>query len=199
MRRPNPPPTCARCACAICCACSPATRPRCRSGTTSRAQANEAWTKRFFAQPIAFKPGTRFLYDSPATYMLSAMVQKATGESVLAYLKPRAVRSHRLRRTRPGRKPTGDLRRGLRPDGTHRGHRALRAIVPAEGRLAGSAAHPGEPGSSRRPPCRPAMAAIPRAIGTRATASSSGAAATTPTAATVHSGSTASSCRTTMR
>jgi CubicO group peptidase (beta-lactamase class C family) len=52
-------------------------------------QANEAWTKRFFAQPIAFKPGTRFLYDSPATYMLSAMVQKATGESVLAYLKPR--------------------------------------------------------------------------------------------------------------
>ena len=49
----------------------------------------ETWTHRFMAQPVAFKPGTRFLYDTPATYMLSALVQKATGQSVLEYLKPR--------------------------------------------------------------------------------------------------------------
>ncbi len=49
----------------------------------------ETWTHRFMAQPVAFKPGTRFLYDTPGTYMLSAMVQKATGQSVREYLKPR--------------------------------------------------------------------------------------------------------------
>jgi CubicO group peptidase (beta-lactamase class C family) len=49
----------------------------------------ETWVRRFMNQPVTLKPGTRFLYDSPATYMLSAMVQKATGESVLDYLRPR--------------------------------------------------------------------------------------------------------------
>jgi CubicO group peptidase (beta-lactamase class C family) len=51
--------------------------------------APEPWTRRFLAQPVDFKPGTRFLYDTPGTYMLSAMVQKATGMSVLEYLRPR--------------------------------------------------------------------------------------------------------------
>lgn len=49
----------------------------------------ETWTKRFFAHPVPFKPGTHFLYNSPATYMLSAIVQKVTGMSVLDYLRPR--------------------------------------------------------------------------------------------------------------
>ena len=47
------------------------------------------WTRAFLAQPVPFKPGTHFLYNSPATYMLSAIVQKATGATVLEYLKPR--------------------------------------------------------------------------------------------------------------
>jgi CubicO group peptidase (beta-lactamase class C family) len=50
---------------------------------------NESWTKRFLTHPVAFKPGTHFLYNSPATYMLSAMVQKAVGQTVLDYLRPR--------------------------------------------------------------------------------------------------------------
>lgn len=50
---------------------------------------NNVWTKAFLAQPVPFKPGTHFLYNSPATYMLSAIVQKATGMTVLDYLKPR--------------------------------------------------------------------------------------------------------------
>jgi CubicO group peptidase (beta-lactamase class C family) len=49
----------------------------------------QAWTKTFLAQPVPFKPGTHFLYNSPATYMLSAIVQKATGQTVLDYLRPR--------------------------------------------------------------------------------------------------------------
>jgi CubicO group peptidase (beta-lactamase class C family) len=49
----------------------------------------KVWTREFLAQPVPFKPGTHFLYNTSATYMLSAMVQKATGETVLDYLKPR--------------------------------------------------------------------------------------------------------------
>lgn len=46
-------------------------------------------TEGFLSHPVPFKPGTRFLYNTPATFMLSAMVQKATGQTVLEYLKPR--------------------------------------------------------------------------------------------------------------
>jgi CubicO group peptidase (beta-lactamase class C family) len=48
-----------------------------------------SWVRRFLAHPVPFKPGTHFLYNSPATYMLSAIVQKATGQTVLEYLGPR--------------------------------------------------------------------------------------------------------------
>jgi CubicO group peptidase (beta-lactamase class C family) len=49
----------------------------------------EPWAKTFLAHPVPFKPGTHFLYNTSATYMLSAAVQKATGQTVLDYLKPR--------------------------------------------------------------------------------------------------------------
>lgn len=45
--------------------------------------------KTFMANPVPFKPGTHFLYNTPATFMASAMVHKATGQSTLEYLKPR--------------------------------------------------------------------------------------------------------------
>jgi hypothetical protein len=51
--------------------------------------AEQAWTKTFLAQPVPFKPGTHFLYNTSGTYMLSAIVQKATGMTVLDYLRPR--------------------------------------------------------------------------------------------------------------
>jgi CubicO group peptidase (beta-lactamase class C family) len=49
----------------------------------------QSWTKSFLAHPVPFKPGTHFLYNASATYMLSAIVQKVTGVTVLDYLKPR--------------------------------------------------------------------------------------------------------------
>jgi CubicO group peptidase (beta-lactamase class C family) len=52
-------------------------------------RATESWARTFLAHPVPFKPGTHFLYNTSATYMLSAAVQKATGETVLDYLKPR--------------------------------------------------------------------------------------------------------------
>jgi hypothetical protein len=47
------------------------------------------WVKAFLSLPVLHKPGTKFLYNSLATYMLSAIVQKVTGEKVVDYLGPR--------------------------------------------------------------------------------------------------------------
>ena len=48
-----------------------------------------AWVKTFLGHPVPFKPGTHFLYNTSATYMQSAIVQKVTGTTVLDYLRPR--------------------------------------------------------------------------------------------------------------
>ncbi len=53
------------------------------------AGSKEPWTKTFLAHPVPFKPGTHFLYNTAGTYMQSAIVQKATGQTVLDYLRPR--------------------------------------------------------------------------------------------------------------
>ena len=47
------------------------------------------WVKSFLATPVKYDPGTTFLYNSLGTYMLSAIVQKVTGQPILEYLKPR--------------------------------------------------------------------------------------------------------------
>lgn len=47
------------------------------------------WTKEFLALPVDHKPGTYWYYNTPATYMLSAIVQKVTGQTVHDYLLPR--------------------------------------------------------------------------------------------------------------
>lgn len=45
--------------------------------------------KGFLSHPVTHEPGTFFRYNTPGSYLLSAIVTKATGESVLDYLKPR--------------------------------------------------------------------------------------------------------------
>ena len=50
---------------------------------------DEISPKSFLAQPVPHLPGTHFKYNTAATFMLSAMVQKATGQTVLDYLRPR--------------------------------------------------------------------------------------------------------------
>jgi CubicO group peptidase (beta-lactamase class C family) len=47
------------------------------------------WIRGFLKTPIEYTPGTKFLYNTLATYMLSAIVQKVTGKSILTYLEPR--------------------------------------------------------------------------------------------------------------
>jgi CubicO group peptidase (beta-lactamase class C family) len=60
-------------------------------GEVDSSMRSASWVKRFLAHPVEFKPGTHFLYNSPATYMLSAIVQKVTGQTVLDYLEPRLL------------------------------------------------------------------------------------------------------------
>lgn len=47
---------------------------------------NENWIKSFLAYPVSDKPGTKFLYNPMATYMLSAILQKVTGQKTSEYL-----------------------------------------------------------------------------------------------------------------
>ncbi|SFI87254.1 serine hydrolase domain-containing protein [Planctomicrobium piriforme] len=47
------------------------------------------WVEAFLNHPVPFEPGTHFLYNSQATYMQSAIVQKVTGQTVLDYLRTR--------------------------------------------------------------------------------------------------------------
>jgi CubicO group peptidase (beta-lactamase class C family) len=51
--------------------------------------AERPWSATFLSLPIADKPGTKFLYNSLGSYMLSAIVQKVTGQKVIDYLRPR--------------------------------------------------------------------------------------------------------------
>lgn len=49
------------------------------------------WVQSFLAAPIVHEPGTFYMYNTSATYMLSAIVQKTTGKTVLDFLKPRLL------------------------------------------------------------------------------------------------------------
>ncbi|WP_031529348.1 serine hydrolase domain-containing protein [Dyadobacter crusticola] len=54
-----------------------------------RESKEKSWVKSFLALPVEHAPGTHFVYNSGATYMLSAIIQKLTGQTLLQYLKPR--------------------------------------------------------------------------------------------------------------
>jgi CubicO group peptidase (beta-lactamase class C family) len=49
----------------------------------------DTWVRTFLNLPVEREPGTFFLYNTGATYMLSAIVQKVTGQPLLQYLRPR--------------------------------------------------------------------------------------------------------------
>lgn len=57
--------------------------------TTGALTQSENWVQTFLNIPITKEPGTHFLYNTGATYMLSAILHAATGEHLLDYLKPR--------------------------------------------------------------------------------------------------------------
>jgi CubicO group peptidase (beta-lactamase class C family) len=50
---------------------------------------DDIWVKSFLAMPLFFEPGTTYRYNSSASYMLSAIITKITGQKVIDYLTPR--------------------------------------------------------------------------------------------------------------
>jgi CubicO group peptidase (beta-lactamase class C family) len=54
-----------------------------------RESGGKNWVKSFLAQPVEHDPGTFFVYNSGATYMLSAIIEKVTGQTLIQYLTPR--------------------------------------------------------------------------------------------------------------
>jgi CubicO group peptidase (beta-lactamase class C family) len=50
---------------------------------------DDNWPRVFLSLPVEYPPGTWFVYNTAATYMLSAIITKLTGESMLNYLRPR--------------------------------------------------------------------------------------------------------------
>ncbi len=53
------------------------------------AGSDEDWITAFLKNEPVHKPGTVFLYNNMATFMLSAIVQQVTGQTLFDYLKPR--------------------------------------------------------------------------------------------------------------
>lgn len=54
-----------------------------------RSVADADWVEEFLSTPVDHVPGTYFCYNSMGTYMLSAIIQKVSGEKLADYLYPR--------------------------------------------------------------------------------------------------------------
>ncbi|MCL6258107.1 beta-lactamase family protein [Aquiflexum sp. TKW24L] len=52
----------------------------------------ENWVAAFLNMPIANEPGTKFLYNTSASFMLSSIIQKVTGQTLLDFLEPRLLK-----------------------------------------------------------------------------------------------------------
>lgn len=50
---------------------------------------SDEWIRAFLETPVVREPGTIYRYSSMASFMLSAIIQKVTGQKVIDYLKPR--------------------------------------------------------------------------------------------------------------
>lgn len=49
------------------------------------------WVAAFLERPVEHEPGTHFVYNTAGTFMLSAIVQRLTGQRLLDYLGPRLL------------------------------------------------------------------------------------------------------------
>jgi CubicO group peptidase (beta-lactamase class C family) len=65
------------------------------------------WAKTFLSLPIEHAPGEVFLYDTGATFMLSAIVQRVTGQKVVDYLQPRLFAPLEIREKNWDESPLG--------------------------------------------------------------------------------------------
>jgi CubicO group peptidase (beta-lactamase class C family) len=52
---------------------------------------DDNWPRTFLSLPVPYQPGTWFVYNTAATYMLSAIITRLTGQTLLEYLRPRLL------------------------------------------------------------------------------------------------------------
>ena len=71
------------------------------------ADTEQDWVTTFLAQPVVHEPGTFYLYNSLGTYLLSAIVQRVTGEKVVDYLTPRLFEPLHIDKPRWEESPQG--------------------------------------------------------------------------------------------
>lgn len=57
------------------------------------------WEKTFLSLPVVFKPGSQFMYNSGASFMLSAIIKKVTGQTAHEYLRPRLYKPLAIKNT----------------------------------------------------------------------------------------------------
>lgn len=74
---------------------------------TLRLAPNGQWTKAFLATAVPNVPGTNFLYNSGAAYVLGAIVQKVSGQTVDEFLTPRLFEPLGIERHLWGKSPEG--------------------------------------------------------------------------------------------
>jgi len=60
-----------------------------RDPASTAMRGDEPWVRVFLHAPPVSEPGTVFMYNNLASFMLSAIVQEATGEQLFDYLQPR--------------------------------------------------------------------------------------------------------------
>jgi CubicO group peptidase (beta-lactamase class C family) len=56
---------------------------------TPTTETEPTWASSFLSLPVEHEPGTWFVYNTGATYMLSAIITKLTGQPLVEYLRPR--------------------------------------------------------------------------------------------------------------
>lgn len=64
----------------------------CHASSTFSDRSEYNWVESFFTVPPTHKPGTVFHYDTSATHVLSALVEKLSGTDLLSYLKDKALK-----------------------------------------------------------------------------------------------------------
>lgn len=162
---------------------------------------SEDWVSTFLAQNFAHKPGTQFMYNSAATYMCSAIVQKLTGQTLLDYLTPRLFEplgiSGMRWETCPRGINTGGWGLSIQTEGLAKFGQLLLQKGQWQGRQLLPAAWIDERPSftSSSPAVTSLTVRRRRTTGCRATAISSGAAREPPSGATAPSASSRSFCR----
>jgi CubicO group peptidase (beta-lactamase class C family) len=75
--------------------------------TEAKFNPDTPWVQTFLAHPVSHKPGAHFMYNTPGSYMLSAIVQKVTGQTVLDYLRPRLFEPLGIENPEWGSSPQG--------------------------------------------------------------------------------------------